>query len=121
MLKFEFVFRLGHMSINQASIHFNLPYSSLYGRFRRGKYDTDPPDQDDEDSSSNVDVPSAANQSLIQHQEVQHDAQTGTQTQQSTIQPQIMLLQYQHAPATHIQMYQPAAPSWDEFKYLQPL
>lgn len=31
--------RLGHMSINQAAIHFNLPYSSLYGRFKRGKYE----------------------------------------------------------------------------------
>lgn len=32
--------RLGHMSINQAAIHYNLPYSSLYGRFKRGiKYD----------------------------------------------------------------------------------
>ncbi|XP_062544953.1 sex determination protein fruitless isoform X2 [Armigeres subalbatus] len=29
----------GHMSINQAAIHYNLPYSSLYGRFKRGKYD----------------------------------------------------------------------------------
>ncbi|XP_066140720.1 uncharacterized protein [Euwallacea fornicatus] len=34
--------RLGHMSINQAAIHYNLPYSSLYGRFKRGiKYDSD--------------------------------------------------------------------------------
>lgn len=32
-------FRLGHMSINQAAIHYNLPYSSLYGRFKRGKYE----------------------------------------------------------------------------------
>ncbi|GAB0096961.1 broad-complex core protein isoform X1 [Sergentomyia squamirostris] len=32
--------KVGHMSINQAAIHFNLPYSSLYGRFKRGKYDT---------------------------------------------------------------------------------
>ncbi|XP_076287904.1 pipsqueak isoform X2 [Lasioglossum baleicum] len=31
--------RLGHMSINQAAIHYNLPYSSLYGRFKRGKYE----------------------------------------------------------------------------------
>ncbi|XP_001864526.2 uncharacterized protein LOC6047472 [Culex quinquefasciatus] len=30
----------GHMSINQAAIHYNLPYSSLYGRFKRGKYET---------------------------------------------------------------------------------
>ncbi|CAH1187819.1 unnamed protein product [Phyllotreta striolata] len=34
--------RLGHMSINQAAIHYNLPYSSLYGRFKRGiKFDPD--------------------------------------------------------------------------------
>lgn len=25
------------MSINQAAIHYNLPYSSLYGRFKRCK------------------------------------------------------------------------------------
>ncbi|XP_076621219.1 pipsqueak isoform X2 [Colletes latitarsis] len=31
--------RLGQMSINQAAIHYNLPYSSLYGRFKRGKYE----------------------------------------------------------------------------------
>lgn len=30
---------VGQMSINQAAIHYNLPYSSLYGRFKRGKYD----------------------------------------------------------------------------------
>lgn len=30
---------IGVMSINQAAIHFNLPYSSLYGRFKRGKFD----------------------------------------------------------------------------------
>lgn len=29
------------MSINQAAIHYNLPYSSLYGRFKRGKYDVE--------------------------------------------------------------------------------
>ncbi|XP_041987688.1 uncharacterized protein LOC121739351 [Aricia agestis] len=29
--------RVGQMSINQAAIHFNLPYSSLYGRFKRCK------------------------------------------------------------------------------------
>lgn len=33
------VVRVGDMSINQAAIHYNLPYSSLYGRFKRGKYD----------------------------------------------------------------------------------
>ncbi|CAG4950993.1 unnamed protein product [Colias eurytheme] len=30
--------RVGQMSINQAAIHYNLPYSSLYGRFKRCKY-----------------------------------------------------------------------------------
>lgn len=30
------------MSINQAAIHYNLPYSSLYGRFKRGiKYESE--------------------------------------------------------------------------------
>ncbi|XP_013172017.1 PREDICTED: uncharacterized protein LOC106121072 [Papilio xuthus] len=29
---------VGRMSINQAAIHYNLPYSSLYGRFKRCKY-----------------------------------------------------------------------------------
>ncbi|KAF2366782.1 DNA binding HTH domain Psq-type [Trinorchestia longiramus] len=29
------VVRVGEMSINQAAIHYNLPYSSLYGRFKR--------------------------------------------------------------------------------------
>ncbi|KAJ0178548.1 hypothetical protein K1T71_006371 [Dendrolimus kikuchii] len=32
--------RIGQMSINQAAIHYNLPYSSLYGRFKRCKYQT---------------------------------------------------------------------------------
>jgi helix-turn-helix, Psq domain len=34
--------RAGDMSINQAAIHFNLPYSSLYGRFKRVKIDAAP-------------------------------------------------------------------------------
>ncbi|XP_023934587.1 uncharacterized protein LOC112043417 [Bicyclus anynana] len=41
--------RVGQMSINQAAIHFNLPYSSLYGRFKRCKYQPvqNPPVQQD--------------------------------------------------------------------------
>ncbi|KAF4527557.1 hypothetical protein B566_EDAN016193 [Ephemera danica] len=31
--------RGGEMSINQAAIHYNLPYSSLYGRFKRVKFE----------------------------------------------------------------------------------
>ncbi|XP_066991941.1 protein bric-a-brac 2 isoform X3 [Anabrus simplex] len=40
--------RVGQMSINQAAIHYNLPYSSLYGRFKRGKYEAEghhPPEE----------------------------------------------------------------------------
>jgi len=40
------------MSINQAAIHFNLPYSSLYGRFKRGKYGDPPNGNSNNDSSS---------------------------------------------------------------------
>lgn len=43
------------MSINQAAIHYNLPYSSLYGRFKRGiKYDSDNIDVN-QDSQSQMD------------------------------------------------------------------
>ncbi|KAK9744992.1 CENP-B N-terminal DNA-binding domain [Popillia japonica] len=48
--------RLGHMSINQAAIHYNLPYSSLYGRFKRGiKYETENLDANS-DSQSHLDA-----------------------------------------------------------------
>uniref|UniRef100_A0A1B6KZB8 BTB domain-containing protein n=1 Tax=Graphocephala atropunctata TaxID=36148 RepID=A0A1B6KZB8_9HEMI len=40
--------RLGQMSINQAAIHYNLPYSSLYGRFKRVKYEADHPTEAEE-------------------------------------------------------------------------
>ncbi|CAB3259522.1 unnamed protein product [Arctia plantaginis] len=46
--------RIGQMSINQAAIHFNLPYSSLYGRFKRCKYQM---------------------QGVLQHQQEQQDVQ----------------------------------------------
>ncbi|XP_043465488.1 protein bric-a-brac 2 isoform X3 [Leptopilina heterotoma] len=44
--------RLGHMSINQAAIHYNLPYSSLYGRFKRGKYEDPVVNEMSQDGSS---------------------------------------------------------------------
>ncbi|CAH1727174.1 unnamed protein product [Chironomus riparius] len=44
--------RVGQMSINQAAIHYNLPYSSLYGRFKRGKYGDPPNGNSHNDSSS---------------------------------------------------------------------
>ncbi|KAE8747852.1 hypothetical protein FOCC_FOCC005464 [Frankliniella occidentalis] len=58
--------RVGQMSINQAAIHYNLPYSSLYGRFKRGKYEADHPSGDE-----SMDAPVSPN-----------------------IQPQIMVLPY---------------------------
>lgn len=69
--------RLGQMSINQAAIHYNLPYSSLYGRFKRCKYEADHPETED----------------------------ISVQQQHHSIPPQIMLVQYQQAP-TQLQMYQ---------------
>ncbi|XP_030765969.1 uncharacterized protein LOC115889997 isoform X2 [Sitophilus oryzae] len=49
--------RLGHMSINQAAIHYNLPYSSLYGRFKRGiKYDSDNIEVHQENSQAQMDI-----------------------------------------------------------------
>lgn len=40
------------MSINQAAIHYNLPYSSLYGRFKRGKYEEPVGNEMSQDSNS---------------------------------------------------------------------
>ena len=40
------------MSINQAAIHYNLPYSSLYGRFKRGKYEEPVVNEMSQDGSS---------------------------------------------------------------------
>ncbi|KAJ8939031.1 hypothetical protein NQ318_012629 [Aromia moschata] len=61
--------RLGHMSINQAAIHYNLPYSSLYGRFKRGiKYDSDNIEIN-QDSQSQMDAHSfGMDYSAVPHQ-----------------------------------------------------
>ncbi|XP_076271634.1 BTB-domain-containing protein pipsqueak [Rhynchophorus ferrugineus] len=49
--------RLGHMSINQAAIHYNLPYSSLYGRFKRGiKYDSDNIEVHQENTQAHMEI-----------------------------------------------------------------
>lgn len=64
------------MSINQAAIHYNLPYSSLYGRFKRGiKYDTEPIEPNS-DSQSQMD-----SQNLLmeyQNQQIQYQHQTNS-------------------------------------------
>lgn len=60
------------MSINQAAIHYNLPYSSLYGRFKRGiKYDAEAIEPNS-DSQSQMDSQNLLmeyqNQQQIQYQ-----------------------------------------------------
>ncbi|XP_018564062.1 protein tramtrack, beta isoform-like isoform X2 [Anoplophora glabripennis] len=68
--------RLGHMSINQAAIHYNLPYSSLYGRFKRGiKYDSDNIEVN-QDSQSQMDAHSfGMDYSTTSHQQIQYHNQ----------------------------------------------
>lgn len=62
------------MSINQAAIHYNLPYSSLYGRFKRGiKYETDNLDLS-QDSQSQLD-PHAFAMEYAAHPQLQYQNQ----------------------------------------------
>ncbi|XP_045600357.1 protein bric-a-brac 2 isoform X3 [Procambarus clarkii] len=84
--------RVGEMSINQAAIHFNLPYSSLYGRFKRGKYEDGLPHQD----------------FLHQEMTVEHypaDPQHASQNQQQPLQQSQQ--QTQHTPPPQQQQQQP--------------
>lgn len=64
------------MSINQAAIHYNLPYSSLYGRFKRGiKYDSDNIEVN-QDSQSQMDAHSfGMDYSTTSHQQIQYHNQ----------------------------------------------
>lgn len=81
--------RIGQMSINQAAIHFNLPYSSLYGRFKRGKYDGT---GGIEETNGSIEATGT------------EASPTGPDLLPTTpSQPQIMLVQYQQP----IHMYQP--------------
>lgn len=60
------------MSINQAAIHYNLPYSSLYGRFKRGvKYDTEGIDSNS-DSQSQPDSQVLVMEYPNSHQQIQY-------------------------------------------------
>ncbi|KAK9882347.1 hypothetical protein WA026_020869 [Henosepilachna vigintioctopunctata] len=70
--------RLGHMSINQAAIHYNLPYSSLYGRFKRGiKYDADNLDVNS-DSNSHLDVAFGMDYANPHPQQIQYQNQANS-------------------------------------------
>lgn len=63
------------MSINQAAIHYNLPYSSLYGRFKRGiKYDAENMDMNS-DSQSHFDVQNLQMDYANTHQQNQYQHQ----------------------------------------------
>ncbi|XP_072947689.1 uncharacterized protein psq [Epargyreus clarus] len=48
--------RVGQMSINQAAIHYNLPYSSLYGRFKRCKYQIQVPPHPPQDVANTAEM-----------------------------------------------------------------
>ncbi|XP_034249665.1 protein bric-a-brac 1-like isoform X3 [Thrips palmi] len=86
--------RVGQMSINQAAIHYNLPYSSLYGRFKRGKYEADHPSGDE-----SMDAPVSPNiqpqimvlpysVSVTQHSQQQHQQTAQQQAQAAAAQQQ---------------------------------
>lgn len=59
------------MSINQAAIHYNLPYSSLYGRFKRGKYEA-------EDGNSNNGDPTGNQMMMVNYPPEMHPFQSGS-------------------------------------------
>lgn len=86
--------RVGEMSINQAAIHFNLPYSSLYGRFKRGKYEDGLPHQD----------------FLHQEMTVEHYPADPQQPAQNPQQPPQPPQQQQHTPPPQQQQQQQLTP-----------
>uniref|UniRef100_A0A0A1WV03 Protein bric-a-brac 2 n=2 Tax=Zeugodacus cucurbitae TaxID=28588 RepID=A0A0A1WV03_ZEUCU len=106
--------RIGQMSINQAAIHYNLPYSSLYGRFKRGKYDvTNTSSTSINNASGNTSGSieiiehSQENSQQFQyspspHQQPQHGGQTQSQTPQHLTQHVVHIQQ----PQTHHQQQQ---------------
>jgi hypothetical protein len=73
------------MSINQAAIHFNLPYSSLYGRFKRGKYGDPPNGSANNDSSHNTTEHSPDNSMSYGHHTLITDSNATTQLQENII------------------------------------
>uniref|UniRef100_A0A8D8XD73 Protein bric-a-brac 1 n=1 Tax=Cacopsylla melanoneura TaxID=428564 RepID=A0A8D8XD73_9HEMI len=94
--------RMGQMSINQAAIHFNLPYSSLYGRFKRVKYEADHPEGGGGDGSVIMDghhpSPAPSNQSQSSVQSHHTTSQHGTpQPPQPPHTPQLQQQQQQQA------------------------
>lgn len=110
------------MSINQAAIHYNLPYSSLYGRFKRGKFENDPlghPDDATSDvhntSTHSVTVVTTtqtitsqpmqqASQQSTHHQQLQQQQQQQLDVQQSSSQPTETVVQIPNSPSMQSQL-----------------
>ncbi|KAI5720970.1 hypothetical protein M8J77_014079 [Diaphorina citri] len=87
--------RMGQMSINQAAIHFNLPYSSLYGRFKRVKYEADHPEGGD---GSIMEGHEGHHSSPPSNQSQSSQQSHHTTSQQNTPQPQQQQAQPQPPP-----------------------
>ncbi|XP_071528149.1 uncharacterized protein [Panulirus ornatus] len=100
--------RVGEMSINQAAIHFNLPYSSLYGRFKRGKYEDGLPHQDFLHQEMTVEHYPADPQHTSQNQPQAPLQQSQQQPQQHTPPPP---QQQQQQPQQQQQQLTPGPPS----------
>lgn len=83
--------RVGQMSVNQAAIHYNLPYSSLYGRFKRGKFDANGSASGENLNTSQMEQ---QNQQQTASQNNHHQQQAQQQQQQQQNQQQ----QQQSAP-----------------------
>lgn len=97
--------RVGEMSINQAAIHFNLPYSSLYGRFKRGKYEDGLPHHDFLHQEMTIEHYPADSGSQQQPTQTQQQAQSQQQTSQTPQQQQ------QQAPQSTPQSQHPQEPT----------
>lgn len=106
IIKYENLYQLicsvGQMSINQAAIHFNLPYSSLYGRFKRGKYGDPPNGNATNDSSHNNTTEHSPDNSMSYgHHTLITDSNATTQLQENII------YQQHYSPSTQIIHQQP--------------
>uniref|UniRef100_A0A1B0AHN3 HTH psq-type domain-containing protein n=1 Tax=Glossina pallidipes TaxID=7398 RepID=A0A1B0AHN3_GLOPL len=103
--------RVGQMSINQAAINYNLPYSSLYGRFKRGKYDVSNAsgtslNNTSGNTSASIEIIEHSQENSFQYSPSPHQSGHGSSTpQQQTgqtpqhIQQHVVHIQQQHHPS----------------------
>ncbi|KAG5671683.1 hypothetical protein PVAND_001868 [Polypedilum vanderplanki] len=94
--------RVGQMSINQAAIHYNLPYSSLYGRFKRGKYGDPPNGTSHNDSSSHNTIEHSPENSISNYTHHTLIAETNVPQLQEQI-----IYQQHYSPSTQLIHQQP--------------